>query len=237
MNEPTQLDDVIDSIGQRITTPEHVQAAAQAARLDKAREYRQRVAMCESCLQVNLGKRYSECTLAGFEQYHPNQVSVLKAIGEIAGEIDEFVAAGRGLILYGPCGTGKDHLATVLLRRAAGVGLSSRWVNGRAMYADIKDAYGSETTQHYLRLPYIAPDVLCISDPALPSGISKDNADNLYLLINERDRQCRSTWITLNVDTPGRAREVLTAQVYSRLRMGTVELFCNWPDYRERKKT
>ncbi len=148
----------------------------------------------------------------------------------------EHVQAGRGLFLYGNCGTGKDHLAVAVLRKAAWEGLSARCVNGMKLFGDVADAWRGDGSEGDVIGPLLRPDVLLISDPVLPSGITGSNQRTLYRLIAGRYVRGRSTWCTANVAGATGAVELLGRQVYDRLIDDAIRLHCNWPSFRERRR-
>ncbi len=220
----------------RIPSPEAI------ARADRQREDdRRRVAAlhrtdCIATLDRDLGKRFRQCGLKNYEFYDPAQRVVVDRLRVLQDDVVEHVQAGRGLFLYGNCGTGKDHLAIAVLRKAAWEGLSARCVNGMKLFGDVADAWRDERSEGDVITPLLRPDVLLISDPVLPSGISASNQRTLYRLIAGRYDHARSTWCTANVAGSAGAVELLGRQVYDRLIDDALRLHCNWPSFRERRR-
>src|SRR5262249_2005622 len=130
---------------------------------------------------------------------------------------------GKGLILYGPCGTGKDHLlAGMLYLAVGGHTLTGKWVNGVELYSRFRDVMHTKgTTEEQILYDYSKPDILAISDPVPPSGeVTAFQVGQLFMLLDERYRRMKSTWITLNVTSEADAQARLSLPLFDRLRDG-----------------
>lgn len=188
-------------------------------------------------MSADLGPRFRRCSLDNFELYDPRQEKVLAELRALEPHLLEHVNAGCGLIFYGPPGTGKDHLAAAMLKRLALQGCMARWRNMQLVYGRAADLVVSDSSTHPLVQELVRPKVLCLSDPVLPIGQTEANLRMLYRIVAERYDKLRSTWITLNVRNAAEAVALLTEPVFSRLRDGALRFFCDWEDYRCRKKT
>jgi DNA replication protein DnaC len=192
-------------------------------------------------LSQDLGERYSQA-LASLESYrvgHKGQRVVIDRLNALAGQLEAFTGKGSGLIFYGPAGTGKDHLAAAMLYRAAGLGISARWVSGMELFGDFRDNMGDHSKglrEGEILERWTRPKVLCISDPIPPVGPpSPWNVQVLYRLIDRRYHLRRSTWATLNVVTAEDADAKLTAPVFDRLRHDAELIPCFWPSFRQER--
>jgi len=211
-------------------------AAREAAIEAEEREGKRRQAW--SILMPDLGRRYARerTRIDAFEVYHDEQRKVVRSVQVVASQLEEFVKLGCGLVLYGPVGTGKDHLLAWLLWEAAERGIVCRWINGLDFFGTIRDRMKEEQPERQVLNELLAPDVLGISDPIPPGRAPTDwNIEVLFRLVDRRYRACKSTWITMNVATTKEADELLSAQVFDRLRDGATVLPCFWPSYRGRK--
>ena len=188
----------------------------------------------------DLGARYSQnrVSLENFERYHPAQAKVLSEACQLAKHLTEFVLAGRGLILHGSVGTGKDQIMAALLYRAVSEhSLSVRWVNGLDLFGAVRDGMDDGRKEIDFFRTWSAPAILAISDPIPPlRDPSAWNIEILYRLIDRRYRNNKSTWMTLNAASVEEADEKLSAPVFDRLKEDAVILRCFWPSYRERQK-
>ncbi len=190
-------------------------------------------------LAGELGPRYSptSATLDRFNVYHPAQKPILERLRALATRLPEVVAEGRGIILYGAVGTGKDHLLAALLYLAAGAGVGCRWLNGQEAYGTMRDRMDKGLEEEEFFRGLCSPQVLAISDPVPPVGTpSAWNISQLYRLFDRRYRLLRPTWVSLNAKTPEDVEHHLSAPLWDRLRHGA-ELFpCFWPSYRQAAK-
>jgi DNA replication protein DnaC len=208
---------------------------------EKEMEERQKALRISDCIRDladNVGRRYhpKAASLEKYQVYHKAQQPVLDKLRELVPRLPELVKEGRGLIFYGPCGSGKDHLAIALLYELARGGIKVRWLNGRDIFGAFRDRIDSrERDEDYFR-SLCVPDVLAISDPLPPHGNVGDwNLENLYRLVDRRYRQRQSIWVTLNVATVEEADARLSAPVFDRLRHDAEIFGCFWPSFRERK--
>ncbi len=179
------------------------------------------------------GARYEGCRLHNFEASEGSQQAVVKALVEFCQGITENVGRGRGLILFGPKGTGKDHLAMACARAAIAAFFSLRWINGADLFGDFRDAMGSGERESDLLAKYTGPDVLWISDPLPPAGsLTEFQTTTLFRLLDRRYSHRLGTWITVNVAGAGELEQRIGAQNFDRLRDGALVLGCNWKSYR-----
>lgn len=216
-----------------------IRAAAQnaPAYVDPTAERERRQAV--HALAADLGARYGpdRATLDRFTFYHAAQRPVLARLRTIADRIGAFVGDGRGLVLYGMVGTGKDHLLAALLYAAADAGVACRWVNGQEVFGQFRDRMdtGRADEEHFREL--CRPQVLAISDPTPPVGGAKEwDLGNFYRLVDRRYRAMRPTWLTVNATSLEDADTKLSEPIFDRLRDGAEMLGCFWPSHRERAK-
>jgi DNA replication protein DnaC len=192
-----------------------------------------------SALAHILGSRYSQdrTALDQYQVYHDAQQPIVAKIKDIAGRLAELVGDGRGIVLLGAVGTGKDHLLAALLYAAANAGISCRWVNGQELYGQFRDRMDTGEREEDLIKRLVEPQVLAISDPIPPAGAPTAwNTGQLYRLLDRRYRDLKSTWCSLNAVDVADADAKLSAAVFDRLREGAEILRCWWPSYRERQK-
>jgi DNA replication protein DnaC len=211
-------------------TPEarRLRFAAEAAAERKVRR-----ADCWRALVAGRGERYRDCRLNNFEVTTEAQGSVRAVLVEFCQDINQNVGKGRGLILYGPKGTGKDHLAMACARAAVAACHSLAWVNGMDLFGTFRDAMGSGDRESELIARYTGADVLWISDPLPPAGaLTEFQSQTLFRILDRRYSQRRGTWITVNVAKAVELEQRVGAQNFDRLRDGALVLSCNWPSYR-----
>lgn len=214
----------------------------QAERRREAEADRLRRAAANSFL-ANRGSRYARCRafsrfkIAGGEEGEAQQ-KVVAALGEYAKMLPSEVHAGNGIVLFGPSGTGKDHLLVTmayLAIRHHRIGVE--WRNGVEFYGEVRDAIGAGTSEQAVLRPLIREEILVLSDPLPPEGNLTDfQRATLYRVLEARYSDCRPTWVTLNVKNGQEAGERLGVACHDRLRDGALCLYCNWPSHRRPKR-
>lgn len=188
-------------------------------------ERKRLVAVALGEIVKQLGKRYSPAlaNLQAYRIYHANQTPVIEALR--TANVADMVKDGRGIVLLGSVGTGKDHLLAAM-----------RWLSGPEFYGDLRDRMdtGDSEDQRFHELK--RPKVLAISDPIPPvGGPTAWNVSQLYRLLDRRYRDLRSTWMTLNATSERDADELLSAPIWDRLRENALVLKCFWPSYRQQR--
>lgn len=185
------------------------------------------------------GERYRTCTFDTYECTLPKQTEAVSRLRDYASDSASRIAAGQNIILYGPKGSGKDHLATALAKECGVWSLAEvHWVNG----CDLLDLFHAEVTSRTSRLfpasvaSLSKAKVLWISDPLPPVGQLSDFQQSAFFsLLDARYSNLRPTWITCNVASADELSNRLGAQSTDRLRHGALAIHCNWPSYRTSK--
>lgn len=190
-------------------------------------------------LRAQLGVRYANCKLSNFdlseeEHERKRQMKVIDALRGYCEQMPKQVSAGKGIVLYGPAGTGKDHLLAAMMAQACWHNMSVAWRNGMDLYAERRDAISAEKLERDLVQNLVFPDVLAISDPVPPWGtLTEGQSEFLFRVVDARYRQCKPVWVTANFAKGDEAESKIGKQVVDRLRHGALALHCNWPSYRK----
>ena len=92
--------------------------------------------------------------------------------------------AGESVILYGPVGVGKTHIAQALAHLAIRAGAKARFTQTSRALADLAGGHAEGTWTRRLR-ELARPTVLILDDFAMRE-LTPAQADDLYELINER---------------------------------------------------
>lgn len=197
-----------------------------------ARKLRSEIMQRAMDLVTSAGERYRGCTLESFHCDEPQQRRVVAAITDyIKSE------AADNVILYGPVGTGKDHLAFALCRSAVKSGRTVRWINGQKWFGIVRDAIDTEKSEASLITDLSRSDVLCLSDPLPPVGsLTQFQATMLYRVVDARYSKGLPTVCTINVATDAEADERMGPATWDRLCHSAWKLFCNWESYRAPKR-
>jgi DNA replication protein DnaC len=207
------------------------------AEYERCQAERQRQTLVDM-IAKDMGRRYSvqRSSLKHFEIFHPAQTEVVKMLQVL--DLPALVAEGAGIIFFGPVGTGKDHLCAAMLYRAASNhGIRGQWINGQDWFGTMRDRIDQGRAESEILRSLTVPTILAISDP-IPARREPSpwNVEMLYRLVDQRYRNLRSTWVTLNVESPEEADDKLSAPVFDRLRESAVFAKCFWPSFRERKR-
>jgi DNA replication protein DnaC len=186
-------------------------------------------------LLQDVGARFRDSTLDNFVAADPKQKKALSLVRGYLERLDDHVREGNSLIFYGPCGTGKDHLAIGAGRIAVGMGYTVCWTTAQTIFADFRDSFNANNeSEADLMRKLLQPDVLIVSDPA-PSrgGLSDFQGNVLCRLVDARYIERKPTWTTLNVTGMDDARHRVGVATIDRLVHGATTVFCSWPSYRK----
>ncbi|XZE21807.1 ATP-binding protein [Pirellulaceae bacterium SH449] len=177
------------------------------------------------------GIRYYDSTLDNYSCNTAEQKGVLDKLRQYADEADDNFQKGKNVVLFGPRGSGKDHLAVGLVRELFAItGVRVLWYQGVDLLRefDLRDRGRSESRPHEKEIP-----LLYISDLLPPSGtLSERQQCNVFRMLDHRYSCMLPTIVTLNVADAKDAESRLGAQILDRLRDGALTLNTNWETYR-----
>ena len=183
-------------------------------------------------LLAAVGGRYRHCTLDTFRCNSPEQ---RHAVEQLRGYIDRWEdhrRHGRGIVAIGGVGGGKDHLLIGAAREIiAEHGETVRWLSGPRLFSEARVHMGKDEAAWVG--DYLYCRVLILSDPLPPrGGLTDHQAATVQLIIDERYRNRRPTWTTLNVQNSSEADERMGASIVDRLTADATIIKCDWPSYR-----
>ena len=95
-----------------------------------------------------------------------------------------FVEKGEHVLLYGPAGVGKTHLAQALGHEACRRGFSVLFVKAAKMFRHLFASRADQSWERQLR-KYLHPDLLIIDDFGLTS-LTQVQAEDIYEVVAER---------------------------------------------------
>lgn len=212
--------------------PEPTQEEIAARQAEERKEKIQ--ARLKVFLDHDCGPRYATAT---FDTYQPATKSQQMALDAIKAQSEGVCSFSSNIVLYGPCGSGKDHLLISLARCAIEQEKTVRWFFGVSLFRKLRDRigsqYGSEST---IIDSMIDPDILILSDPVPPeASVSDYQRSTLLEVLDHRYRHCKPTWVTLNVCDREEAEERIGGQAIDRLWSDSVQILCSGPSGRKPK--
>ena len=153
--------------------------------------------------------RYAGCTLDGFELWEPGNPTISEALRRTRAFVASFPEVKRGLLLMGPAGIGKTHLAVAALGEiVTGHGVRGLYVNFLELVQALQLSFdGGNRSREEIISPVIDADVVVLDE--LGAGkLTQWVMDLLYHVVNSRYMQLRLTLATTNFsDHPKRAGE------------------------------
>lgn len=229
------------------TTPTAIEAilakrlkAKPSTRMKSVRDYkdedrrRRQYARWED-LVSRIGRRYVNCRFDNFEADTDAKRAAVREVRAFTDRLTTDVESCQNLIIYGPVGTGKDHLLTAVMYAAIKADLTLYWRDGMNLFAELRGLIGSEVSEKEMLRRLAWPDVLAISDPLPPQGQMTDFQSSWMMrLIDRRYRDMRPTLITTNVIDSKDLYSRLGVPQADRLTESTLSVCCKWESYRKR---
>jgi DNA replication protein DnaC len=149
-----------------------------------------------------------------------------------------WLAAGESVILYGPVGVGKSHVAQALGHLAIRQGAEVRFTKTSRLLATLAGGHADRSFDKRLA-ELVRPPVLILDDFAMREH-TPQQADDLYELVSARASAGRSLVITANrapVDWyPLFPNPVVAESLLDRLINTSHQVFMNGPSYRPNKR-
>lgn len=149
-----------------------------------------------------------------------------------------WLAAGESVILYGPVGVGKSHVAQALGHLAIRQGAEVRFTKTSRLLAHLAGGHADRSFDKRLA-ELVRPAVLILDDFAMRE-LTPAQADDLYELVSARASTGRSLVLTANrapVDWyPLFPNPVVAESLLDRLINTSHQVFMNGPSYRPNKR-
>ena len=169
-----------------------------------------RVTRCDCQLQARsesmlvaarIPPRYEHCELAEFDPHYEGASPALaSALFQARGFVNNYSPAENlGLLLIGPIGVGKTHLAVGILKELVQKGAACLFYDYRELLKEIQNSYNAsvKTTELDVLRPVFETEVLVLDE----LGAVKPTEwvwDTVSLILNTRYNDNRTTIITTN---------------------------------------
>jgi DNA replication protein DnaC len=142
---------------------------------------------------------------ASLERHPDLDPSLVRHVRRFVGDIEENLAAGRGLWFHGTVGTGKTTLALLVAKAARDAGRSVAIYSVPLLFAELRDTFGEDSDDSHLALFRRLSEVdLLVLDDLGAERQTEWVLEQLFSLVNERWQDQRSIVVTSNVPDPYR---------------------------------
>lgn len=193
---------------------------------------------CEKCrrlkrIERNLGltntpKRFYNCTFDNYLTTSHEQGLALIQCRTYAENFAHHKSNGACLIMCGNPGTGKNHLATAIIKHV----IEDDYTAQRIKATEYLDKYWGKSFSEREELIKSISDIdLLMIDEVGRSSNAKAAQDAFFRLIDARYEAQLPTLIATNLNREGLI-EVLDSAAYDRLRQGGILLTFSWESYR-----
>ncbi|MCC6327422.1 MAG: ATP-binding protein [Acidobacteria bacterium] len=202
-------------------------------------ECRKRDAHSVRLAKARIPKRYEKCHFNSYQSTaNESQKRALNACVEFA---NKYPAVDHGILLTGPVGVGKTHLAVSIIKGLTERGFPGLFYEFGSLLKEIQDSYNpnTRTSESGILAPVLNADVLVLDE----LGSSKPTdwvQDTMYHVINSRYNDRKFTIFTTNYpdERPSDGRETLEDRIGVRARSRMFEMCrtirLDGDDYRRR---
>jgi DNA replication protein DnaC len=149
--------------------------------------------------QTRIPERYKHCELSNFDHEGPFK-SLASAHRDACRFVAEYPVENKGLLLIGPIGVGKTHLAVGIIRELiVEKGIPCLFYDYRELLKQIQNSYNAsvQTTEFEVLRPVLQSEVLVLDELAAARS-TEWVEDMVSHILNTRYNERRTTIITTN---------------------------------------
>lgn len=176
--------------------------------------------------QARIPRRFEDCSFSSYQPAAENASQML-AFKRAYRLVREYPAYERGLLLAGPVGVGKTHLAVAILRGLTEKGARCLFCEYGSLLKEIQDSYNpaSRTSEMSVLASVCETEVLVLDE----LGVSKPTAwvlDTMTQIIGRRYNDKKLTIFTTNYtdERQNPSSETLQDRIGARLRSRLYEM-------------
>lgn len=149
-------------------------------------------------LESLLGPRFAGCTLENFKVL-PGTKTAYQATENFIRNISANIQAGKGLLLFGPPGNGKSHLAATIVRSALATGYTAFFERVPRLLIKIKATYSENSgiTEADILERMVQAGVIVLDDAGAEKW-TQWTEPTLYTIVDERYSHKKALVITTN---------------------------------------
>lgn len=184
-------------------------------------------------LTASVGADYADCTLANYDTPRDDQAAALRSLHEYLADLAGHISAGDGIVLFGPVGTGKDHLLVGCAKEAINAGHLVTYRYGPELFGECSSAASKGKSWDAVVQAMIRAEILILSDPVVSGDNRTSWLETLTQIYDGRMRERRPTWTALNVSNGEDAAKLFGAPLYDRMRHKALRIHTNWPSGRK----
>lgn len=201
---------------------------ARAKALEEERQEIERIRL------KNLGimPRFACSTFDNYQAVTPAQRAVLQACRVYVQTAAQVYADGRNMVMVGNPGTGKNHLATAILKGFDALRYSTRMLNVSAMVREIRSTYSGNGDETEAFARFGKYDLLILNEVGVQFGTDAEK-NLVFEVLDDRYGRLKPTVLISNLGLQG-LEQFLGARAMDRILERGVVLEFTWASFRTR---